>query len=84
MTRVIDERTSPAGAVEPVVPSVDSEPESGAVGWQHRHLLDVDSLSVDDIDLVMRTADAMREVLARPITKVPALRGRNVGNAHQL
>jgi aspartate carbamoyltransferase catalytic subunit len=27
---------------------------------------------------VMRTADAMREVLARPIAKVPALRGRNV------
>jgi aspartate carbamoyltransferase catalytic subunit len=26
----------------------------------------------------MRTADAMREVLARPIAKVPALRGRNV------
>ena len=26
----------------------------------------------------MRTTDAMREVLARPIAKVPALRGRNV------
>jgi aspartate carbamoyltransferase catalytic subunit len=53
-------------------------PESQPVGWQHRHLLDVDGLSTADLDLVMRTADAMREVLARPITKVPALRGRNV------
>ena len=31
-----------------------------------------------DIDLVMRTTDAMREVLTRPIAKVPALRGRQV------
>ncbi len=30
------------------------------------------------LDLVMRTTDAMREVLARPIAKVPALRGRQV------
>jgi aspartate carbamoyltransferase catalytic subunit len=41
-------------------------------------LLDVDVLSWPDIELVMRTTDAMREVLARPIAKVPALRGRNV------
>jgi aspartate carbamoyltransferase catalytic subunit len=33
---------------------------------------------VADIELVMRTTDAMREVLGRPIAKVPALRGRNV------
>ena len=28
-----------------------------------------------EIELVMRTTDAMREVLARPIASVPALRG---------
>jgi aspartate carbamoyltransferase catalytic subunit len=60
------------------VPSVDVAPESQAVGWHHRHLLDVDGLSAADLDLVMRTTDAMREVLARPIAKVPALRGRQV------
>jgi ornithine carbamoyltransferase len=75
VTDVIDERTV---TTEVVVPSVDVAPESQSVGWRHRHLLDVDGLSIDDIDLVMRTADAMREVLARPIAKVPALRGRNV------
>jgi aspartate carbamoyltransferase catalytic subunit len=60
------------------VPSVDAVPGSQPVPWRHRHLLDVDRLSADDLDLVMRTTDAMREVLARPIAKVPALRGRQV------
>ena len=41
-------------------------------------LLDVDVLSAADIGLVMKTTDAMTEVLARPISKVPALRGRSV------
>jgi len=60
------------------VPIVDSPPDAQPVGWHHRHLLDVDVLSWADIELVMRTTDAMREVLGRPIAKVPALRGRNV------
>ena len=60
------------------VPVVDAPPDEQPVGWRHRHLLDVDVLSWADIELVMRTTDAMREVLARPIAKVPALRGRNV------
>ncbi len=60
------------------VPVVDSPPEAQPVGWRQRHLLDVNALSWPDIELVMRTTDAMREVLGRPIAKVPALRGRNV------
>jgi aspartate carbamoyltransferase catalytic subunit len=60
------------------VPSVDAAPESQAVAWRHRHLLDVDRLTSAELELVMRTTDAMREVLARPIAKVPALRGRQV------
>ena len=63
---------------DPAVPSVDAAPGSQAVAWRHRHLLDVDGLSAADLELVMRTTDAMREVLARPIAKVPALRGRQV------
>ncbi len=74
MSAVIDETAT----TDVVVPSVDVAPESQPVGWHHRHLLDVDGLTAVDLDLVMRTADAMREVLARPIAKVPALRGRNV------
>jgi aspartate carbamoyltransferase catalytic subunit len=60
------------------VPVVDSPPHAQPVGWTHRHLLDTDVLTWPEIELVMRTADAMHEVLARPISKVPALRGRNV------
>jgi len=60
------------------VPSVDDVPESQPIAWRHRHLLDVDRLSTGELELIMRTTDAMREVLARPIAKVPALRGRQV------
>jgi aspartate carbamoyltransferase catalytic subunit len=68
----------PAAAAAVAVPSVDAAPESQAVAWRHRHLLDVDGLSGAELELIMRTTDAMREVLARPIAKVPALRGRQV------
>jgi len=69
----------PAGGSTAVaVPSVDDVPESQPIAWRHRHLLDVDRLSTAELDLIMRTTDAMREVLARPIAKVPALRGRQV------
>jgi len=68
-----------AAETEVLVPSIDDAPHpAGSGAWRHRHLLDVDGLSIDDLELVMRTADSMREVLARPIAKVPALRGRNV------
>jgi aspartate carbamoyltransferase catalytic subunit len=78
VTDVLDGLTESPGSAERAVPSVDAAPVGQAVAWKHRHLLDVDGLGTDDIDLVMRTADAMREVLARPIGKVPALRGWNV------
>lgn len=48
------------------------------VPWRHRHLLDLDVLTWPEIERVMVTTDAMKEVLARPIPKVPTLRGRNV------
>jgi len=48
------------------------------VPWRHRHLLDLDVLTWPDIERVLVTADAMTEVLARPIAKVPALRGISV------
>ena len=78
MKVVVDPAAAAVAGVEPAVPSVDTAPGSQPVPWRHRHLLDVDGLSAADLDLVMRTTDAMREVLARPIAKVPALRGRQV------
>ncbi len=53
-------------------------PSPVATPWVHRHLLDVDGLTRADLELVMRTADEMKDVLSRPIPKVPALRGVSV------
>jgi aspartate carbamoyltransferase catalytic subunit len=46
--------------------------------WTRKHLLDVDDLSRDEIDLLMETTDAMKEILGREVPRVPALRGRTV------
>ncbi len=43
--------------------------------WRHRHLLDVADLGLDELETVMLTTDAMATILARPIPKVPTLRG---------
>ncbi len=47
-------------------------------GFSHRHLLDIASLSAEDIDYILRTAQNLKEVLSRPIPKVPTLRGKLV------
>jgi aspartate carbamoyltransferase catalytic subunit len=46
--------------------------------WRRRHLLDLDDFSVDELDLLMRTTDTMKEVLSREVPRVPALRGTTV------
>jgi aspartate carbamoyltransferase catalytic subunit len=46
--------------------------------WQHPDVLDVDDFSAAEIELVFETASAMKDVLARPIRKVPTLRGQTV------
>jgi hypothetical protein len=40
--------------------------------WQRRHLLDLDDFSVDELDLLMRNTDVMKEVLSREVPRVPA------------
>ncbi|HET7694890.1 MAG TPA: aspartate carbamoyltransferase catalytic subunit [Vicinamibacterales bacterium] len=45
-----------------------------------RHLLGIADLTPDEITLVLDTAEAMTEIAARPIKKVPTLRGRTVVN----
>jgi len=46
--------------------------------WTRRHVLDLDDFSRTEIDAVMETADAMREVLGREVPRVPALRGKTL------
>lgn len=46
--------------------------------WQHRHILDIDDFTQGEIELVFHITDAMKEVLSRPIKKVPTLRGKTI------
>jgi aspartate carbamoyltransferase catalytic subunit len=45
-----------------------------------RHLLGIKELSVEDIELIFSTADQFKEVLQRPIKKVPSLRDLTIAN----
>jgi aspartate carbamoyltransferase catalytic subunit len=49
-------------------------------GLRSRHLLGIADLWPEEILLILDTADAMKEIAARPIKKVPTLRGRTVVN----
>ncbi|HEX5069150.1 MAG TPA: aspartate carbamoyltransferase catalytic subunit [Vicinamibacterales bacterium] len=51
-----------------------------ATTLRHRNLLGIRDLEAGEIDLILETAFAMKEVVARPIKKVPTLRGRTVVN----
>ncbi|MBN1190258.1 MAG: aspartate carbamoyltransferase catalytic subunit [Dehalococcoidales bacterium] len=55
-----------------------SRAEVTTSAWKHHHVLDLSDFSSDEIQLVLNITDAMKEVLARPIKKVPALRGKTV------
>jgi aspartate carbamoyltransferase catalytic subunit len=48
--------------------------------WRRKHLLDIQSLSREEIQLVHETARAFKAVGERAIKKVPALRGKTVVN----
>ena len=43
-----------------------------------RHVLDLDDFSVQEVDAVLQTTTAMKDVLQRPIKKVPTLRGKTL------
>jgi len=47
---------------------------------QSRHLLGLESVSADEISLILDTAVSFREIIERPIKKVPTLRGITVLN----
>ena len=47
---------------------------------RHRHLIGLEGLSREEILQVLDLATSMKEVLTRPVKKVPSLRGKNVVN----
>lgn len=48
--------------------------------WTKKHLLGIEELSSDEITLILDQAKGFKEVLARPIPKVPTLRGKTIVN----
>ncbi len=74
MTTMRTPDTRPAAPETAVFPA--SPPDDAA--WQRRHLLDLDDFTVDELDVVMRNTDAMKEVLSREVPRVPALRGTTI------
>ena len=46
--------------------------------WRHRHLLDLDAVSPEEITTVLRSAKAMKAMLHREVKKAPTLRGRTI------
>src|SRR5690348_10102903 len=50
------------------------------MSWTRKHLLDIESLTAEEIVTVLDTAKAFKAVGERAIKKVPALRGKTVVN----
>ncbi len=48
--------------------------------WTRKDLLGLRELSIDEINFILETADAFKQVGAREIKKVPALRGKTLVN----
>ncbi len=53
-----------------------------AIGYYfpHRHILGIEQFTPDDISHILNTADSFKEISARPIKKVPTLRGHTIIN----
>ncbi len=46
--------------------------------FARKDILDMETLSVEEINLILDTAESMKEISQRPIKKVPTLRGKTV------
>lgn len=46
--------------------------------FAHKHILDLDLLSREDINHILQTAESFKEISSRPIKKVPTLRGKTI------
>lgn len=47
---------------------------------QRKHMLGLDGVTKDEINLILETADAMKEIFTRKVKKVPTLTGKTVVN----
>jgi len=61
-------------AISPPASLVQRTPASRT----RKHVLDLDDFSVDEIETVLEASMRMKDVLSRPIKKVPTLRGKSL------
>jgi aspartate carbamoyltransferase catalytic subunit len=54
------------------------QPSPDETAWSRRHVLDLDDFTADELELVMQTTDAMKDVLRREVPRAPALRGLTI------
>ena len=60
--------------------TVAAGPTAQTMRWTKKDLLGLRELSVEEIRLLLQTAESFREISLRPIKKVPVLRGKTVVN----
>ncbi len=51
------------------------------MSFKHKHILGIEQLAKEDIQLILDTADSFKEINRRDIKKVPTLRGKTIINA---
>jgi aspartate carbamoyltransferase catalytic subunit len=50
------------------------------MSFRHKHILGTEQLSREDIQLILDTAESLKEINSREIKKVPTLRGKTIVN----
>src|SRR6266513_781784 len=63
-----------------IAESTPSSNTEGALRWNRKDLLGLRELSSQEINFILDTADAFKQVGTREIKKVPALRGKTLVN----
>ncbi len=65
---------------ELIDPHSNPSTPSPIVTWTRRHILSLADFTPSEYDTVLQTAACFKEVLSRPVKKVPTLQGRVVAN----
>jgi len=85
-TRAAARRPAPARRTEETGPArveasaAEPRAETPLVALKHRHLLGMQGLSSEEIEVILDTARSFAEVSTRTVKKVPTLRGKTVVN----